>query len=207
MSTPETVDISVLTVRMRLPLRTRLVIAILPALVGSLTWKWLQEVTGGDQPFGIHPLWIYLWHPPLMDALFGLLVLAGFIQARRRWWLFAAILVLLSTLVHLVAVACVINTQWLLTPLVDIRFASALPVTLIATIVLTTTTAAVAKLAPRRLFIYSCIAGLFAGLVFLFALQTDTAGNSWFWRNNIQWMVWHASIATALHFGGEFKVG
>ena len=207
MSTAKTVSISVLTVRMRWPLRTRLVIAVLPALVGSLTWNWLQEVTGGDEPYGIHPLWIYLWHPPLMDVLFGLLVLAGFIQERRRWWLFAASLMLLSILVHSVAVACVVNTQWLLAPLVDMRFASALPVTLIATIVLTTTTAAISKLASRRLLLYSCIAGLFAGIVFLVALQTDTAGDSWFWHNNIQWMLWHASIATALHFGSGLRAG
>lgn len=185
----------------------RLVIAILPALIGNLTWEWLEETTGDGQPFGVHPLWIYLWHPPLMDVLFGLLVLAGFIETRRRWWLLAASLVLLSILVHSVAVACVVNTQWPLAPLVNLRFASALPVTVVATIVLTTTTAAIAKLAPRRLFLYSCIAGLIAGLVFLVALETDTGGNSWFWRNNIQWMLWHGSIATALHFGGERTAG
>ena len=182
-------------------------ISILPALVGSLTWKWLEETTGSDQPFGIHPLWIYLWHPPLMDVLFGLLVLGGFIEARRRWWLFAASLVLLSTLVHSVAVACVVNTQWVLAPLVDLRFASALPVAVVATIVLTTTTAAIAKLAPRRLLVYSCAAGLLTGLVFLLALHSDTTGDSWSWRNNLQWMLWHASIATALHFGGEPRAG
>lgn len=199
--------ISVMTIRMRSPLCTRLVIALLPALIGNLTWQWLEEAAGGDHPFGIHPLWIYLWHPPLMDVLFGFLVLAGFVGTRRRWCLFATSLVLLSILVHSVAVICVVNTQWLLAPLVDLRFASALPVAVVATIVLTTTTAAIAKLAPRRLFLYSCIAGLFAGLVFLVALQTDTAGNSWSWRNNLQWMLWHASIATALHFGGEPKAG
>ena len=200
-------DTSVLTIRMRRPLRARLVISILPALIGNLTWKSLEEATGGDYPFGIHPLWIYLWHPPLMDVLFGLLVLAGFIEARRRWWLFGASLVLLSILVHSVAVACVVNTQWILAPLVDVRFASALPVAVVATIVLTTTTAAIAKLTPGRLLVYSCVAGLLAGLVFLLALQADTTGDSWIWRNNVQWMLWHASIATALHLGGERNAG
>lgn len=198
---------SVLTFRMRRPLRARLVIAILPALVGNLAWKWLEEATGSDQPFGIHPLWIYLWHPPLMDVLFGLLVLAGFIKARRRWWRFAASLVLLSILVHSVAVACVVNTQWVLAPLVDLRFASVLPVAVVATIALTTATAAIAGLAPHRLLVYSFVAGLLTGLVFLLALQADTTGGSWFWRNNIQWMLWHASIATALHFSGERNAG
>lgn len=192
---------------MRWPLLAKLVIAIVPALIGSLTWEWLEDATGGDQPFGIHPLWIYLWHPPLMDVLFGLLVLAGFIEARRRWWLSAASLVLLSILVHAVAVVCVANTQWLLAPLLDLRFASVLPVAVVATIVLTTTTAAIAKLATRRLLVYSCVAGLVSGLVFLIALQVDTTGNSWFWRNNAQWMLWHVSIATALHFSGKPENG
>ena len=194
---------SVLTFRMRTPLPARLVTAVLPALIGTVTWKWLAEATGGDQPFGVHPLWIYLWHPPLMDFLFGILVLAGFIETRRRWWLCAASLGLLSIKVHSIAVISVVNTQWLMAPLIDVRFAGVLPVTMIATIILTTSTVSIARLAARRLLFYSCVAGLFAGLVFVFALQTDTTGSSWFWRNNIHWMLWHASIATAIHVGGE----
>lgn len=174
--------------------------SILPTLIGNLTWKWLEEAAGGDYPFGFHPLWLYFWHPPLMDVLFGILVLASFIGTRRRWWLHAAILGLVSFLVHTIAVVIVTNTQWLLALFIDIRFASVVPVALVATIALTTVTAAVAKSATRRLLSYSTIAGLSSGMIFLLALEIDTTGESWFWRNSVQWILWHASIATALHY-------
>lgn len=198
-------DNPVFAFRPPIALALRLLLATLPALIGNLTWEWLETATGSKYPYGFHPLWIYFWHPPLMDFLFGIVVLGSFVEIRRRWWFYAAFLGLASFLVHAIAVMAVANSQWLLAPFIDLRFISVLPVAAVATIALTSATATFAGLAPGRLLLPSILAGLITGMIFLLALELDTTGQSWFWRNNIQWMLWHASMAAAIHFGVESR--
>jgi len=196
---PASAASTVFTFRVPAPLAVRLVLAIPPALIGTLTWDWLEDVTGEGYDFGIHPLWIYIWHPPLMDLLFGVLVLSSFISTRRRWWVGAMALVLASFAVHTAGVIAVLNTRSLLDPLVKIPFVTVVPITLVATIALTWVTAAVARLKTSHLLLYSIIAGLIAGIAFLVPLESALYPPSWFWSYNVHWTVWHASIATAIH--------
>lgn len=188
-------------------LTIRLLLTAVPALVGVAAWDWLQDAFGSGHEFGFHPLWIYLWHPPLMDLLFGLAVLAPFVSTRERWLGRVAVLVVASVVVHTSAVVAAVNTQWLLRPLLDIRFLSVVPIALLATAVLMAATSAVAKLTVAgRYWAYCAIAGIGSGFVFLLALELDTVGESWFWRMGLHWMVWHMSVFTAIYCGSEKRI-
>jgi len=185
-------------------LTARLVLALVPTLVGISAWAWLEEAFRSSSSPGLSPFWIYYWHPPLMDALFGAVVLASFVRAPPCWWCRAAFLGLVSFLVHTIAVIAVVNTQWLLDPFIDVRFVSVLPVALIATLALTSVTAAAARfVVTPRLLACSVAAGVGAGVTFLLALEIDTTGHSWFWRYGVQWMIWHASVCAAIYLGSQ----
>jgi len=177
-------------------------LSILPTIVGIAGWDWLDEAANEGYPYGLHPLWIYLWHPPLMDVLFGVVVLASFIETRRRWLRQAALLGLASFVVHTLAVVVVVNTQSLFDPPIQLRFLSVVPVAVIATLALTNATAMLAGLRPcHYLQGWSIAAGMASGIAFLLALEIDTSGSSWFWSNGVQWMLWHVSMCIAIQFG------
>lgn len=177
----------------------RYVVPLLPAAIGSLVWNPLERLAGSGYEFGIHPAWIYLWHPPLMDVLFGALVLAPLVQAKRQRIARIVLLCLSSVIVHTAAVIAVVDSQWLLSPLVEIRFLSAVPVAVVATLVLSGIAGVVARLRISGSFwVGALAAGLVSGFCFLAVLELDTVGGNFVWQAGVHWMIWHSAMNIVL---------
>jgi hypothetical protein len=146
----------------------------------------------------------YFWYPPLMDLLFGLLVLAPFIgaplSAARHWFPHAAFLMLASFLLHAAAVSVVFHTQWWFESVTSLRFLSVVPIALATTLAITAVTVFAARLPwTRRMWTLSAAAGLVSGLVFLSIMEAENlASIAW---TAVMFMFWHMAMCVAIFYG------
>lgn len=169
-------------------------------------WFALWLYPGGQHWIGY--LW-YSWTPPFLDLAFGLLVLAPFVTADSKRWIRVIALILVSGVVYFSAVVSVASTQFVLQPWIDsqyMRFVSMVPTAIIATWMLAGATAWVAPLRiSRRFWIYTGLAGLISGLVFLGAdilsnLQ-DYIDTEWLYY--LPFWLWPIATCVAIHSGQD----
>lgn len=137
-----------------------------------------------------------------MDVVFALLVLAPFIQSHARVALRVFGLIVLSVLVHSLAVSILVDTRGSLEiPGIDSIFLNVIPVAIGASV---TTVLIGAFLCgfkvDSRLAACAALAGLPVAFTFLLAdLLPET---SWFPLNmSWYWAVWHVSIFLAMFYG------
>ena len=177
----------------------RLGLALIPGLTGEFVDSWFRGCFASESPFCI-----YYWHPPGMDVMFALLVLAPFMTARSVVTLRVLALVILSVLVHALSVGFLVGTRGSLDlPGVDSIFVNIIPIAVIASIVTVSSTAFFCGLElTRRLFVYSLLAGIPVASVFLLFDMVPAA--SWLpVGNNGYWAVWHLSILCAIYCGRQ----
>lgn len=175
----------------------RLGLALLPWLTGELVGSRFSGCFASESPFCI-----YLWHPPAMDVMFALLVLAPFMTARTMVALRVLALVVLSVLVHVLAVGFLVETRGTLdVPGVDSIFVNIFPIAIIASLVTVSLAALACGLALNlRLFLYAVLAGLPVAALFV---VTDIAlATPWMpVLDNVYWAVWHLSVCCAMYYG------
>lgn len=175
----------------------RLALAALPALSVHVAEDWLPNCWGTDSP-----LCVWVWHPPFIDVLFGVLVLAPFMATGKLWPLRMLGLVAGSVMVHVLAIGLVVNTSldWLL-PQVPIPFLNVIPIAVGASLVLAALTALVAGLAIRpRYWACAAAAGLTAAGVFL-APDLNSAWGDAFRPEVWVWPAWHLALCAAIYYG------
>ena len=182
-----------------LGLLPRLGLALIPWSTGEFFDSWFRGCFASESPFCI-----YYWHPPGMDVMFALLVLAPFMAARSVVTLRVLALVILSVLVHALSVVFLVGTRGSLDlPGVDSIFVNIIPIAVIASIVTVSSTAFACGLElTRRLFAYSLLAGIPVASVFLLLDMVPAAS----WQplgNNGYWAVWHLSICCAIYYGRQ----
>ena len=175
----------------------RVGLAFVPWLTGELIDRWSFSCFGSQSPFCI-----YYFHPPGMDVMFALLVLAPFMHARTRVALRVLALVVLSVLVHSLSIDFLIESRGSLdVPGIDTIWLNVIPVAVIASVVTVLLAAVVCGLKVTwRLGTYSALAGIPIAAVFLL---TDLELNmGWItWSANWYWAVWHVSICVAIYHG------
>lgn len=175
----------------------RLGLAVVPWLTGELVDNWFPGCF-----FSKSPLCIYYWHPPGMDVVFALLVLAPFMTAQRLVALRVLALIILSVLVHALSVGLLAGTSGSLdVPGIDSIFVNIIPIAMVASVVTVSGTALACglRLTPR-LLLYSLLAAIPAAFVFLLvdvALSSGWLRMSFSWN----WAVWHLSICCAIYYG------
>lgn len=176
----------------------RLGLALLPWLTGELINNRFYGCWGSGSPFCI-----YYWHPPGLDLVFALLVLAPFISARDRvvWRVLA--LIILSVLVHVLSVEFLVQTRGSLTiPGIDSIFVNIIPIAILASLITGILAARVCGLTLTwRLSAYAALAAMPISLAFL--LSETTPVERWIrWLpDNWFWAIWHLSICTAIYYG------
>lgn len=175
----------------------RLGLALLPWLTGELVDNGFYGCFASESPFCI-----YYWHPPGMDVMFALLVLAPFISARTFVTLRVLALIILSVLVHALSVDLLVATRGSLAVFgVDSIFVNIIPIAVAASVVTVSLAALVCGLnLTMRLLVYSLLAGIPVASVFLLVdLAPDmpwrVVGGHWYWG------VWHLSICSAIYCG------
>jgi len=180
----------------------RMLLVPLPTLAGITAWDRFND------RFLFESDWYaYLWYPPLMDLLAGLLVLGPFAIA-QAFPLRLTGLVAVSVLAHAVAVSAVFHSQWALQwlPGVDSgpRFASVVPIGILVTLLLFFGAWTIGGCRPGAGYWRNgALAGLGAGLVFLVTMEVDSRTTSWLYEHGIPWMSWHAAICLGLYMGTE----
>ncbi len=188
-----------------LTLGPRLLLASLPVIVAPWLY-WLAERLFPDATAGFGFLW-YAWTPPFHDILFGLLVLAPFINASHARTIRILALVVVAVAVNFAAVFTVVNTQEALDWGLDsryLRFATVVPTALVATWLLAAATAWIAPLrVSRRYWCYTGLAGLVAGLVFLTTDIIDATGPYGDWMAYAPWWIWPVSTCAAIYCGRD----
>ena len=182
-----------------LGLLPRLGLALVPWLTGELVDTWFHGCFGSESPFCI-----YYWHPPGMDVMFALLVLAPFMSARSLVTLRVLALIILSVLVHSLSVDFLVATRGSLdVPGVDSIFVNIIPIAVIASVVTVSFAALACRLQlTRRLVLYSVLAGIPVASVFLL-LDLAPALNWLGWWGSWYWAVWHLSICVAIYYGRQ----
>ncbi|MDH4109249.1 MAG: hypothetical protein OEW35_13100 [Gammaproteobacteria bacterium] len=172
----------------------RLLLAPVPAVVGYAAWSPLNA------RFLFEDDWyVYFWYPPVMDVLFGLLVLAPFVVGPRPWPRVLA-LVVVSIVAHAFAVAAVVHSQWLPVPAWDLRFLAVLPIAILVTLVLVQVTLRIARVAPvPGSWRHAPVAGTVAGVFFVITMETDSAATSWLYEHGLPWMLWHVASCIAIY--------
>lgn len=175
----------------------RLGLALLPWLTGELVDNWFPGCFFSESPFCI-----YYWHPPGMDVMFALLVLAPFMTAQTLVALRVLALTILSVLVHFLSVELLTGTRGSLEFLgIDSIFLNIIPIAIIASIVTVSVAALVSGLKlTRRLCVYSLLAGIPVASVFLSIDLALNLGWITLWTN-WYWAVWHLSICIAMYYG------
>lgn len=145
---------------------------------------------------------IYYFHPPIMDVLFGLLVLAPFITTERLWLPRVLGLVSISIFVHAASVEFLIGTRGSIAIAgVDSIFLNVFPIAVIASLIVATVTAWIAKLQIRaRFWPLSVAAGLStaAALILTDLINVPAWVRDW---SNEPWLLWHISMCAAIYFG------
>ena len=177
----------------------RLGLALVPWLTGELVDTWFHGCFGSESPFCI-----YYWHPPGMDVMFALLVLAPFMSARSLVLVRVLALTVLSVLVHSLSVDFLVATRGSLeVPGIDSIFVNIIPIAVVASIVTVSITALACGLKlTRRLVLYSALAALPIAVVFV--IDDVAPASIWpAWWGNWYWAVWHLSICVAIYYGRQ----
>ena len=135
----------------------RVGLAFVPWLTGELIDRWSFSCFGSQSPFCI-----YYFHPPGMDVMFALLVLALFMHARTRVALRVLALVVLGVFVHFLSIGLLVATRGSLdVPGIDTIWLNVIPVAVIASVVTVLLAAVVCGLKMTwRLGTYSALAGI-----------------------------------------------
>jgi len=184
----------------RLGLGYRLLLVPVPAIAGFAAWPAFNGWFLFDTDW-----YVYLWYPPLMDILFGLLVLGPF-AIPPVTPLRVAGLVATSVILHGLAVSATFHSQWLLPESIVTdrgpRFLTVVPIAIAASLLLFWATRLIAgcRVVPGY-WRNGALAGLVAGLGFLVTMEVDSAATSWLYEHGIPWMSWHAAICLGLYTG------
>jgi len=184
----------------RMRLAHRLLLVPVPAIAGFAAWPAFNSRFLFDADW-----YVYLWYPPLMDVLFGLLVLGPFASA-PLFPLRLAGLVATSVILHGLAVSAAFHGQWVLPESIEpdggLRFLTVVPIAIAVSLLLFRATRLIAgfRIAPAY-WMYGGLAGLAAGVVFLITMEVDSAPTSWLYEHGIPWMSWHAAICLGLYAG------
>ncbi len=175
----------------------RVGLAFVPWLTGELIDRWSFSCFGSQSPFCI-----YYFHPPGMDVMFALLVLALFMHARTRVALRVLALVVLGVFVHFLSIGLLVATRGSLdVPGIDTIWLNVIPVAVIASVVTVLLAAVVCGLKMTwHLGTYSALAGIPIAAVFLLSDLIPNMG--WMtWSAHWYWAVWHVSICVAIYSG------
>ena len=175
----------------------RVGLAFVPWLTGELISLSSFSCFGSQSPFCI-----YYFHPPGMDVMFALLVLAPFMHARTRVALRVLALIVLSVLVHSLSIGFLIDSRGSLDIAgIDTIWLNVIPIAVIASAVTVLLAAVICGLKLTwRLGIYSVLAGIPIAAVFLLSELISNMG--WMtWSANWYWAVWHVSICVAIYHG------
>lgn len=182
-------------------LAPRLVLALLPWLAGEA----IESVFSGCF-FSESVFCIYYFHPPGMDVVFALLVLAPFLATCRLIFFRVLALIALSILVHMMSVSILIDTRGSLElPGFDSIFVNVIPVAVVASVVTILLATLLCGLKVSwRLGAYAAMAGLPVACAFLLT-QLLPSTHALFLGTNWLWAVWHLSICIAMYFGRDFN--
>jgi hypothetical protein len=182
----------------QLGLIPRLALASLPLFASP----WLDDILSRFTD------WSQLFFSQTYGPLFGLLVLAPFITATGARMIRIIALCVVTYAVYYAATWCIIETQrplvaWFETEF--LRFSSAVPVAVVATLALAAATAWIAPLrTSRRYWIYAGLAGLATGLEFWIIDEINPSGRYMDWLFVLQpvW-IWPVSTCVAIYFGRD----
>lgn len=184
----------------RMRLGHRLLLVPVPVVAGFAAWPAMNGWFLFDADW-----YVYLWYPPLMDILFGLVVLGPF-AVSPLLPLRVAGLVATSVILHGLSVSAAFHAQWPLPEWIDAdggpRFLAVVPVAIAASLLLFWATRLIAGfwIVPGY-WRNGGLAGLVAGLVFLLTMEIDSAVTSWLYEHGIPWICWHAAVCVGLYAG------
>jgi len=187
-----------------LPLPPRLLLAALPSLLLHLA-DWL---TDWSLSCFFSDAWycIYYFHPPFMDLLFALLVLLPFLPPGRWWAGRAGLLIVLSVVVHSMAVGFLVDFRGdLVIPGIDSIFVNIFPVAIVASVLVSALTAWICHRRIRAQLWWLCAAtGCLVGVSVLVTDITDyypTTVVAEFLAD--PWWVWHLGVCAIIFLGSE----
>lgn len=187
-----------------LPLPRRLLLAVLPSLSLAL----VDSLAGWSFSCFVNDAWycIYYFYPPFMDLLFAGLVLLPFLPPGRWWAVRASLLTALSVIVHSLAVGSIVNFRGnLFAPWIDSIFVNVFPVAIVASIVVSATTAWLCRRRIRpRLWWLCAAAGCLVGVVFLLTDITNYYPTGFVMEFLLNpWWIWHLGVCAIIYLGSE----